>query len=230
MQSVPKLDVPLVVEVGVGDNWDKAHKRTSVRARALRVMTGSLRIFSSSPAECRQRFESHVSSSGLAAAVLASVTSRPRAAVASLALTPPPPEVQFTGLSGESFATFACAARWLVVNFLTTWCCGASRKCRRRGSCATTSSRPRLRPEPAGVAFARTMRKTWRGSIARPVDGRSASRSTPRAPRRRAVRQVRLTPTTFADRQEGQDPAGATWASPTWAQLHQLVERGACGS
>ena len=25
MQSVHKLDVPLVVDVGVGDNWDKAH-------------------------------------------------------------------------------------------------------------------------------------------------------------------------------------------------------------
>jgi DNA polymerase-1 len=25
MQSVANLDVPLVVEVGVGDNWDKAH-------------------------------------------------------------------------------------------------------------------------------------------------------------------------------------------------------------
>ena len=25
MQSVAKLDVPLVVEVGVGENWDKAH-------------------------------------------------------------------------------------------------------------------------------------------------------------------------------------------------------------
>jgi DNA polymerase-1 len=25
MQSVAKLDVPLVVEVGVGNNWDKAH-------------------------------------------------------------------------------------------------------------------------------------------------------------------------------------------------------------
>jgi DNA polymerase-1 len=25
MQSVTKLDVPLVVEVGVGENWDKAH-------------------------------------------------------------------------------------------------------------------------------------------------------------------------------------------------------------
>ena len=25
MQSVHKLDVPLVVELGVGDNWDKAH-------------------------------------------------------------------------------------------------------------------------------------------------------------------------------------------------------------
>jgi DNA polymerase-1 len=25
MQSVAKLDVPLVVEVGMGDNWDKAH-------------------------------------------------------------------------------------------------------------------------------------------------------------------------------------------------------------
>ena len=25
MQSVATLDVPLVVEVGVGENWDKAH-------------------------------------------------------------------------------------------------------------------------------------------------------------------------------------------------------------
>jgi DNA polymerase-1 len=25
MQSVAKLDVPLVVEIGVGDNWDQAH-------------------------------------------------------------------------------------------------------------------------------------------------------------------------------------------------------------
>jgi DNA polymerase I len=25
MQSVAALDVPLVVEIGVGDNWDKAH-------------------------------------------------------------------------------------------------------------------------------------------------------------------------------------------------------------
>ena len=25
MQSVASLDVPLVVEIGVGDNWDKAH-------------------------------------------------------------------------------------------------------------------------------------------------------------------------------------------------------------
>ncbi len=25
MQSVATLEVPLVVEVGVGDNWDKAH-------------------------------------------------------------------------------------------------------------------------------------------------------------------------------------------------------------
>ena len=25
MQSVARLEVPLIVEVGVGDNWDKAH-------------------------------------------------------------------------------------------------------------------------------------------------------------------------------------------------------------
>jgi DNA polymerase-1 len=25
MQSVHRLDVPLIVEVGVGENWDKAH-------------------------------------------------------------------------------------------------------------------------------------------------------------------------------------------------------------
>ena len=25
MQNVAKLDVPLIVDVGVGDNWDQAH-------------------------------------------------------------------------------------------------------------------------------------------------------------------------------------------------------------
>jgi DNA polymerase-1 len=25
MQSIAKLDVPLIVDVGVGENWDKAH-------------------------------------------------------------------------------------------------------------------------------------------------------------------------------------------------------------
>jgi len=25
MQSVARLDVPLIVEVGIGENWDKAH-------------------------------------------------------------------------------------------------------------------------------------------------------------------------------------------------------------
>jgi DNA polymerase I-like protein with 3'-5' exonuclease and polymerase domains len=25
MESVVKLDVPLVADVGIGDNWDKAH-------------------------------------------------------------------------------------------------------------------------------------------------------------------------------------------------------------
>jgi DNA polymerase I-like protein with 3'-5' exonuclease and polymerase domains len=25
MQSVAKLEVPLIVDVGVGDNWDQAH-------------------------------------------------------------------------------------------------------------------------------------------------------------------------------------------------------------
>jgi DNA polymerase I-like protein with 3'-5' exonuclease and polymerase domains len=25
MESVAKLDVPLVADVGIGDNWDKAH-------------------------------------------------------------------------------------------------------------------------------------------------------------------------------------------------------------
>src|SRR5439155_24494134 len=59
MCSVAKLDVPLVVDIGVGANWDQAHWRWSapntLRMIAVPEATGSLRIFFSSSATIKYR-------------------------------------------------------------------------------------------------------------------------------------------------------------------------------
>src|SRR4030095_7981395 len=59
---------------------------------------------------------------GLGAALLASIAIAAIAAVASLTLTRPAPEVKFNGLTGDTFTTSDLRGKVVVVNFWATWC------------------------------------------------------------------------------------------------------------
>jgi peroxiredoxin len=59
---------------------------------------------------------------GLGAALLASIAIAAIAAVASLTLTPPAPEVKFSPLSGEAFSTSELRGKVVLVNFWATYC------------------------------------------------------------------------------------------------------------
>ncbi len=59
---------------------------------------------------------------GLGAALLASVAIAGIAAVASLTLTRPAPEVKFSTLSGETFSTSELRGKVVLVNFWATYC------------------------------------------------------------------------------------------------------------
>jgi len=59
---------------------------------------------------------------GLGAVLLASVAIAAIAAVASLTLTRPAPEVKFNAISGESFSTSELRGKVVLVNFWATYC------------------------------------------------------------------------------------------------------------
>jgi peroxiredoxin len=59
---------------------------------------------------------------GLGAALLASLAIAAIAAVASLTLTRPAPEVKFSALSGETFSTSELRGKVVLVNFWATYC------------------------------------------------------------------------------------------------------------
>jgi peroxiredoxin len=59
---------------------------------------------------------------GLGAALLASIAIAAIAAVASLTLTRPAPEVKFSALSGETFSTSDLRGKVVLVNFWATYC------------------------------------------------------------------------------------------------------------
>ena len=59
---------------------------------------------------------------GLGAALLASIAIAAIAAVASLTLTRPAPEVKFSTLAGDTFSTSELRGKVVLVNFWATWC------------------------------------------------------------------------------------------------------------
>jgi peroxiredoxin len=59
---------------------------------------------------------------GLAAALLASIAIAAIAAVASLTLTRPAPEVRFSTLAGDTFSTSELRGKVVLVNFWATYC------------------------------------------------------------------------------------------------------------
>jgi len=158
---------------------------------------------------------------GLAAAVLASVTIAAIAAVASLTLTRPAPEVQFTGLSGESFATSDLRGKVVVVNFWATWCSAcikempklvdAHRKFAPRGYETVAVVVRQDTPENVALFNAK---HALPFRIALDASGEVA----------REFGKVRLTPTTFVIDKKGKILQRYV-GEPNWTELHRLVER-----
>ncbi len=158
---------------------------------------------------------------GLGAALLASVAIAGIAAVASLTLMRPAPEVKFSALSGETFSTSELRGKVVLVNFWGTYCgpcikempkvVEAHRKFSARGY--ETIAVAVQRDDPERVAqFAAKHALPFKVAI----DGSGELG--------REFGNVRITPTVFLIDKNGKVLRRYV-GKADWAEFHQLVER-----
>ena len=158
---------------------------------------------------------------GLGAALLASIAIAAIAAVASLTLTRPAPEVTFNALTGEPFATSELRGKVVVVNFWATWCpdcikempklVDTHRKFAARGYETIAVAVRQDKPEDVARYNAK---HALPFRIALDRSGEVA----------REFGNVRLTPTTIVIDKKGKIVRKYV-GEPDWAEFHQLVER-----
>jgi peroxiredoxin len=158
---------------------------------------------------------------GLGAALLASIAIAAIAAVASLTLTRPAPEVTFSAISGETFATSDLRGKVVVVNFWATWC----KDCIKEMPKLVDTHRKFAARGYETIAVA--VRQDTAENIARfntkhalpfrVVFDRSGALA-------REFGNVRLTPTTFVIDKNGK-VLQRYIGEPDWAEFHKLVER-----
>jgi peroxiredoxin len=158
---------------------------------------------------------------GLGAALLASIAIAAIAALASLTLTRPAPEVKFSALSGESFSTSELRGKVVLVNFWATYCgpcikempkvVDAHRKFSARGY--ETIAVAVRRDDPERVAqFAAKHALPFKVAI--DSSGELG----------REFGNVRITPTVFLIDKNGKVLRRYV-GKPDWAEFHRLVER-----
>ena len=158
---------------------------------------------------------------GVGAALLASLAIAAIAAVASLTLTRPAPEVKFSALSGETFTTSELRGKVVLVTFWATYCgpciqempkmVDAHRKFSARGY--ETVAVAVKGDDPARVAQFKA-RHALPFTVALDSSGELA----------RAFGNVRITPTGFLIDKNGKVLRRYV-AEPDWTELHRLVER-----
>jgi peroxiredoxin len=158
---------------------------------------------------------------GLGAALLASIAIAAIAAVASLTLTRPAPEVKFSTLAGDTFSTSELRGKVVLVNFWATYCAeclkempklvDAHRKFSPRGY--ETIAVAVRRDDPDRVArFAAKHALPFK--VALDSSGELG----------REFGNVRITPMSFLIGKNGKILRRYVGA-PDWAEFHQLVER-----
>ena len=158
---------------------------------------------------------------GLGAALLASIAIAAIAAVASLTLMPPAPEVKFSTLAGDSFSTSELRGKVVLVNFWATYCgpclkempkvVDAHRKFSARGY--ETIAVAVRRDDPELVAqFAAEHALPFKVAI--DSSGELG----------REFGNVRITPTVFLIDKDGKVLKRYV-GKPDWTEFHQLVER-----
>lgn len=163
---------------------------------------------------------------GLGAALLASVAIAGIAAVASLTLTRPAPEVKFSALSGETFSTSELRGKVVLVNFWATYCAEclkempklveAHRKFAPRGY--ETIAVAIWRDDPGRVAqFAAQHALPFKVALDTAGDlGRGFG-------------NVRVTPMSFLIDKDGKILRRFV-GEPDWTEFHQIVERALAAS
>ena len=158
---------------------------------------------------------------GLGAALLASIAIAAIAAVASLTLTRPAPEVKFSTLAGDTFSTSELRGKVVLVNFWATYCAeclkempklvDAHRKFSPRGY--ETIAVAVRRDDPDRVArFAAKHALPFK--VALDSSGELG----------REFGNVRITPMSFLIGKNGKIVRRYV-GEPDWTEFHQLVER-----
>jgi peroxiredoxin len=158
---------------------------------------------------------------GLGAALLASIAIAAIAAVASLTLMPPAPEVKFSTLAGDSFSTSELRGKVVLVNFWATYCgpcikempkvVDAHRKFSARGYETIAVAVRRDDPERV-VQFAAKHALPFKVAI--DSSGELG----------REFGNVRITPTVFLIDKNGKVLRRYV-GKPDWTEFHRLVER-----
>ena len=158
---------------------------------------------------------------GLGAALLASLTIAAIAAVASLTLTRPAPEVKFRALSGETFSTSELRGKVVLVNFWATYCTAcvqempklvdAHRKFSARGYETIAVA---VRRDDADRVAQFTASHALPFKVAIDTSGELA----------REFGNVRITPTSFLIDKNGKVLRRYV-GEPDWTEFHNLVER-----
>jgi peroxiredoxin len=158
---------------------------------------------------------------GVGAALLASLAIAAIAAVASLTLTRPAPEVKFSALSGETFTTSALRGKVVLVTFWATYC----------GPCI--QEMPKMVDTHARFSARgyETVAVAVRGDDPARVAQFKANHALPftvaldsSGELAREFGNVRITPTGFLIDKNGKVLRRYV-AEPDWAELHQLIER-----
>jgi peroxiredoxin len=158
---------------------------------------------------------------GLGAALLASIAIAGIAAVASLTLARPAPEVKFSALSGEAFSTSDLRGKVVLVNFWATYCgpcmqempkmVDTHRKFAPRGyeTVAVT-----VRHDDPGRVGQYVAKHALPFKVALDHSGEVA----------REFGNVRITPTIFLIDKNGKVLRRYV-GEPDWREIHSLVER-----
>lgn len=157
---------------------------------------------------------------GLGALAIATIACAAIAAISTLTLLRPAPEVRFTALSGETFSTSGLRGKVVLVNFWASYC----------GSCV----REMLRIADTHAKFAPRGYETIAVAVSKDDPARVASFARAHVlpfpvviddgTAAKQFGNVRLTPTTFLIDKQGRVLRRYV-GEPDWAELHRLVEK-----
>ena len=157
----------------------------------------------------------------IGAALFAAVAIGAIAAVSSMTITRPAPEVRFNALSGEPFATSDLRGKVVVINFWATWCPDCIKE---MPKLVDTHRKFAGRAyETVAVAVSKDRREdVVRFNAAHALPFRTVFDQSGEVARE--FGNVRITPTTIVIDKHGKILKRYV-GEPKWSELHELLER-----